>query len=141
VDAVLCPNSPHKIDDFLHLDYCGAPWAAQWYGDSGGNGGLSLRSQDHMVRCTRAWRGYGKEAPFWDGNSEDNYFTECVAHAEERNEGRICHRPEAQTFAVETIYYPTPFAIHKAWAYLPGGQTDALKRWCPEMEDARKPLN
>lgn len=132
VDATLCPNSPKKIEDFLGFDYCGAPWRDPWYGDAGGNGGLSLRGRDATLKCARDWNGFGA--------NEDGYFTECVAHAEERGERKICRREVAKTFSVETIYYPTPWGVHNAWRYLSQEDTRALQQWCPEIADAQLPL-
>jgi hypothetical protein len=72
---------------------------------AGGNGGLSIRNHAAMVKCARDW--YQKQRYY----SEDNYFTDCVMEAERLGTRRVCRRPDAETFSVETIYYPTPWYV------------------------------
>lgn len=38
--------------------------------------------------------------------------------------------PVAKTFSVETIYYPTPFGLHKVWAWQNVTMVDLLHRLC-----------
>jgi hypothetical protein len=69
-DAVLLSNSTVKLTDYAHFDYVGAPWSTtnilgqqlknvilggSWHGPdrSGGNGGLSLRNRQTMIRLTQ----------------------------------------------------------------------------------------
>lgn len=62
MDAVLCPSN-YSINDFVHYHYVGAPWPQQVPRRDratisglqtplyGGNGGLSIRSKEHMLLC------------------------------------------------------------------------------------------
>jgi hypothetical protein len=45
----------------------------------------------------------------------------------------------AQTFSVETVFYPTPFGIHKFWEHMPPNMTEWLYEFCPEARVAAAP--
>jgi len=108
-DSYLLENSSHKIDEFLDFDYVGAPWK-HLRNLRGGNGGLSLRRKSAMIDAAQHFSGRASRQP------EDVRICRFLAKFPE-----MYHLPApevAQTFSVESIYYPKPFGIHKAYARL-----------------------
>jgi len=108
-DTLMCRRG---IEDYLQYDYVGAPWRKSLALSDKirvGNGGLSLRSKQTMIDMIRLGR--PKVIP-----SEDSYFSiHLHLHQEDYN---LPDLKTANTFAVETMYYPTPLGIHKPWLYL-----------------------
>ena len=73
-DAILCPQSPYRIEDFMRFDYIGSAWGrcVQWGGLScdGGNGGFSLRDWGRSVECLERFPPNG----VWP-SAEDKFFS------------------------------------------------------------------
>jgi len=123
-DSILCSRSHRNIDDFFGWDYIGAPWP---WSELGGNGGLSLRSREAMLRVTRKYGdALGVNA---DNHPEDIWF---VNHL--RKEGKLPPKSIATTFSKETIFEDTldNFGFH---SYYPGGQPRFFE-YCPEFKMA-----
>lgn len=98
-----------RIDDaFFEYDYVGAAW--DWYPCGSrrnvGNGGLSLRSVDEMIRVSRL-RAY---SPAEDG-AEDIFFSKHVRS--------VAPQDIAKQFSVETQFCSNPCGMHKPYHYLP----------------------
>jgi hypothetical protein len=100
-------------------DYVGAPWVlnAVWGApDLGGNGGFSLRRLSTMlaaIRSPKMVKEVGEYSELFFGN-EDLTLVELLR---QRN-ATFPAREVAKRFSVETVFYPTPCAFHKPWAYL-----------------------
>lgn len=118
-DSVLFPNSPFDISYFLGYDYVGAPW--KWNKKHpGGNGGLSLRKIQTMIDILTTYP-YNNNAC-----NEDVY---------------ICRLPitcapfeMCQKFSVESVFYPTPFGVHKPWLYLSVSEYVPLYKYAPTIK-------
>jgi len=99
-DSIIFCTNKHKINQFLHYDYVGAPWK-----DGVGNGGLSLRRKSKMLSIIDSFP-YNKEP-------EDLFFA--------------CRDPtvytpsieKAKEFSVEHLYHPASFGSHQAWIFHP----------------------
>jgi len=95
------------IEEFLEWDYVGAPWRFQQHG---GNGGLSLRSKEAMIKVIKAhpWRGM-----LLDGN-EDLYFCNRM-----KEMGlNMAPREVCSKFSVETIFTLGSLGYHAMDKYL-----------------------
>jgi len=92
---------PQLLHTFLSYDYVGAPWPC---GDVG-NGGLSLRKKSKMITIT--------QTVIPCDINEDVYFSMQPLIPLDKPSFE-----EAQRFAVETVFYETPFGIHAPWKYL-----------------------
>lgn len=106
------------IDEFLEWDYVGAPWLFQ---HKGGNGGLSLRNPQIMLKCIEKYP-YNPSL----GN-EDIYFSNHI----EKVGGRLAPREICSKFSCETIFKLGTFGVHKIDAYLTQSQ-------CKEIRDYHK---
>ena len=106
-DSLICESDKHRINDFLKYDYVGAPWG--WM--PGGNGGLSLRRKSKMLEVIKKCPKFGNE----DQNSSAGCGIVTVKNPP---------KEEAMKFAIETMYSPTSFGIHKTWAHLPAHNAD-----------------
>jgi hypothetical protein len=98
------------IDEFLDLDYVGAPWMHALVGNAGcgpvGNGGLSLRKKSAMLDILANH----EHEP---GLTEDQYFSRWLYH----DGYRVPSLEAAALFSTETIYQPESLGLHKAWPY------------------------
>jgi hypothetical protein len=103
------------IDNFIHFDYCGAPWGH--FKHVGGNGGLSIRTKSKMIEVINKVK-YDIKV---HGN-EDLYFSKYV-HKFGGNVAPMC---EAMKFSVETIFYPKPIGCHAPEKYLTKEQVGIL---------------
>lgn len=95
-DSMLLKNG---IEEFLKWDYIGAPWKKPKEGCFVGNGGLSLRTRDKMIKISEKYKSdYG----MW----EDIYFSKYLY-----NDG-LADLESARKFAMEDDYYFDPMGIH-----------------------------
>jgi hypothetical protein len=100
-----------NIDDFINYDYIGSPWSKdlQWKKNIFenvhiGNGGLSLRNVDKMIKILETYPNN-----IMMRFNEDGYFSYfCV-----KEKYNIPSIEVAMKFSVETIYYENPCGIHK----------------------------
>lgn len=91
------------IERYLKYNFVGAPW--KHIRMTGGNGGLSIRDVAEMKRVCSSFK--------WDVNkhgNEDLFFCREV-----RN---VAPNDVAQSFSVETIFYPKPIGIHACDSYI-----------------------
>ncbi|MDH3376587.1 MAG: hypothetical protein OEQ39_06410 [Gammaproteobacteria bacterium] len=114
------------IDEFMHLDYIGAPWGKQFAVSPAcrvGNGGLSLRRRSAMLRIAAVANPH--HSLF---EPEDIFF--CVnmslCNAKEPGTFKLGTYEQAKRFAVEGVYDPNPLGLHKLWKYLPTEQVRQL---------------
>ena len=125
-DGLLCgPTTSQQLRAYYDYDYVGAPWR----GEAGGNGGFSLRSRSVMQRIIDRFPYRDRRATAQENFpalSEDVYFSSHVAEVG----GRLPPLEVAATFSVETVFYPTPLAVHKPWLYLPPANVTALVANC-----------
>ena len=106
-----------NIDDFLEYDYIGAPWKQEWVrGLTVGNGGLSLRNVDVMLRIIHTM-GYNRVYDLYKRNggilntggfNEDIFFSYASSFITKIPTVEI-----ARQFSVETIFYDDPCGLHK----------------------------
>ena len=105
-----------NIDDFINYDYIGAPWSKQleWKKDifsniNIGNGGLSLRNVDKMIKILETYPNN-----IMMRFNEDAYFSYfCL-----KEKYNIPSIEVAMKFSVETIYYENPCGVHKPLLYM-----------------------
>jgi hypothetical protein len=96
-DSVLLRSG---IDEFLGYDYIGAPWRKLKEGQIVGNGGLSLRTKDVMLKITQE-NGVPEEQ-IW----EDIYFMKHMKGV------GVADYETAKRFSMEDIYSPNPLGVH-----------------------------
>jgi hypothetical protein len=106
------------IEEYLKYDYIGAPWHPMFSPSPAcrvGNGGLSLRKRSAMLKVSKQCNPDVKVI-----FPEDNYFVTNMTMWNQQKPGtfRIAPLTVAKTFAVESVFYPTPFGLHKSWNYL-----------------------
>lgn len=110
IDSIMCSNSPHRITDYLHYDYIGAPWDIEsccgLRNVPVGNGGFSLRNRTKIIQLLQIiqWNEEKNSLPedVWYAMNLRRYLNASIAPVE-----------IAKTFSVESIYYPRPMAVHK----------------------------
>jgi hypothetical protein len=92
------------LEDFLEYDYVGAPWDWDNSKKLVGNGGLSLRNKEAMIKvCEENIRRPSRE-------HEDTYIAKC-------NFLKFPTVDKAKEFSVETIPYPHPKGVHQPWRH------------------------
>ena len=125
IDSIMCSNSPHRVTDYLHYDYVGAPWSdeavpaifdKQYHV---GNGGFSIRTRSKVLALLALVK-YDPNLP------EDVWY----AHNMHLVNGSIASIEVAKTFAVESIYYERPVGIHRT--ILSCAMQEKLYATCPE---------
>lgn len=122
-DSAICSNSSYKLTDFLQYDFIGAPWT------DGGccNGGFSIRSRTKILLLLDSDRG---RFPLHQIN-EDGWFSQSLPHFG----GVIAPVSVAKTFAMESIYHPRAFAVHKSRDARPAKED--VMQVCAECPEAR----
>eukprot|EP00668_Euglena_longa_P014079 GGOE01018049.1.p1 GENE.GGOE01018049.1~~GGOE01018049.1.p1 ORF type:complete len:255 (+),score=69.38 GGOE01018049.1:67-831(+) len=125
-DSAVCSLSPYSWADFLdpRWDFIGPPFRLQWKSKHQ-NGGFSLRRKSKMILALQKL----SRTAAGDLN-EDRFFS---LYAAKQGIVRPAPLKVARKFAVETLFYASPFAIHKAWAYQSAKQLSELRRCCPEL--------
>jgi hypothetical protein len=88
------------IDEFLGFDYVGAPWRKPKEGQIVGNGGLSLRTKEIMLKITQE-NGIPEEQ-IW----EDIYFMKHMKGV------GVADYETAKRFSMEDVYSPNPLGVH-----------------------------
>ena len=124
-DGLLCgPTTSQQLRAYDAYDYVGAPWR----GGAGGNGGFSLRSRSVMQRVVDRfpYRDRAAARENFPALAEDVYFSSHVADVG----GRLPPLDVAATFSVETVFFPSPLAVHKPWLHLPPANLSALVSSC-----------
>lgn len=96
----------HGIEEFLQWDYIGAPWTFQ---HKGGNGGLSIRTPEVMLRVIQAVK-YDESKH----GHEDCYFSNQI----ESVGGNLAPREECLRFSCEAIYQLGTVGCHAIEKYL-----------------------
>jgi len=109
---------PTQLQEFLSYDYVGAPWKN---GDVG-NGGLSLRKRSKMLIISSTVNHFNI--------NEDVYFSMQPVISLKKPTFQ-----EAKRFAVETVFYPSPFGIHAPWKHLTPGQMEQLTKKYPAIQE------
>ena len=79
-----------RIEEFLEWEYVGAPWSFQ---HDGGNGGLSLRSRDAMIKVI-------ENVPYDGTMNEDIYF----CHGLKELGLNLAPREVCEKFSVESVF-------------------------------------
>jgi len=109
----------------LDYDYVGAPWSLPSDLETKiGNGGLSIRKKNKMLEIIKS---KGKETC-----DEDIYFS---CNIDENIRYNVPHYTEAKMFSVETMFYSSPFGIHKCWKYLKPELLYILINEYPEIQE------
>jgi len=87
------------VDDFLKYDYIGAPWSKPKENTFIGNGGLSLRTKDVMLKISKNHKDY---EPRW----EDIFFVKWLG------EHNLPDIETAMKFSTEILFHPNSFGLH-----------------------------
>jgi len=103
-DSILCKGKGGILKEFMNYDYVGAPWRDR---EIVGNGGLSLRRKSKMIqiadKCEKL------------NHMEDGFF----AYGCDGAKPVTPNFEQAKRFAIESVYHPESFGIHKPWHHLP----------------------
>ncbi len=117
-ESILCHSG---VGPFLEYDFVGAPWAensiSPWC--RYGSGGLSLRRKDAMITVCRECN-----TNPWMIGPEDVFYS--IVMRLEGDKYRLPTDDLARRFAVEQVYYPEPFALHRAWEYITADKLQGL---------------
>ena len=123
-DAILCPQSPHRLADFVGFDYVGATWGRRrpvGLTIDGGNGGLSLRD---WTLCTQAIERF--DPARWPGG-EDGYFAFHV----DLMGGRVATAADCARFATQSRFSAPSFGAHQI-SLLSAHERARFLDYCPE---------
>ena len=98
------------LSEYLKYDFIGAPWANNH--PQGANGGLSLRNKNAILNAL--------ENVGFRYTNEDGFFTLDCGHLLNlpKTENGLDDQLIKATFSVETIFYPEPCGMHKAYEHL-----------------------
>lgn len=124
-DSIILSKDRNQILRYLQYVYVGAPWK----GGKVGNGGFSLRDKAYCLNVIRNRKDLR-------GINEDIYFSSFMYNTN----NRYTPTPTsiAQSFAIETTFHPTPFAVHNCWKYLTPMQWGQLCKSYPELVPLRQ---
>ena len=140
-DAVLCPASEYKINDFTKYDYigCGSYDGAignskeVWGSDNSKNnsfygiGGLSFRKNSFQKKCIKDYPDVNPEYP------EDVFYSNCV-----ENSPRKPKRAEdLANFCTQDAFERKSFGAHKTW-YMKQGHAEPFYKFCPAARAIKK---
>ena len=118
-DSILCKGNGHLLKDFMNYDYVGAPWRDR---QRVGNGGLSLRRKSKMIqiadKCAKLH------------NMEDGFF----AYGCDGAQPKVPEFDVAKRFAIESVYHPESFGVHKPRHHLPHMERE-LKQQCEGYDE------
>jgi hypothetical protein len=95
-DSILLRNG---IEEFLKYDYIGAPWLKPKENSYVGNGGLSLRTKDVMLKIAKE-------------HTDDNDPQEDIFFIKYLNDYNVADIKTAMKFSVEDVYFPNPLGLH-----------------------------
>ena len=124
-DSLIFKNN---IEDFYYFDYIGAPWPSNKNDNKNGvgNGGLSLRTKDIMIKIINKINidktTFNSDTLEYMKNTnsfcppEDVYFTKNM---EDFNIGILADRHIASQFSTESIVNENSFAGHAFWVCNP----------------------
>ncbi len=130
-DSIICANSNYTIDDFLHFDYIGAPYAPVF--GEGMNGGLSLRNPQLILKLLAS------PLNDFDQKWAEGKYNECVEDAwyyrklKEIGNTTIPDFDTAKEFSVEAVWNEWPFGYHapRMWHRK---RLDRIRKYCPEVD-------
>jgi len=145
-DSVLFSKSKVRLDSFFKYDYVGAPWRSLYkhyvrnaflfraldYHTSAGNGGLSLRRRETMLKVCEQFPYLS--IPY---ASEDVYFSNAMEHM---TGASVPEQSVAATFSYESILADQlPFGAHKFYpdcfsALITPSERDILLGYKPEKK-------
>jgi hypothetical protein len=142
-NSVICSNSPHKITDFLHYDYIGAPWNA--YKGQGGDGGISLRSKSIMLavidyELEKHTTNEAKQEAYKHWGQEDHFFVSRLVEMTKKKipsiqNVRISTYNESAKFAgVGGVYNLDIWAVSGTLPDIPFEARDKFQQFCPEIK-------
>lgn len=100
--------------EFEQFDYIGAPWKFQ---EHGGNGGLSWRSKEHMLKVIERYP-YNVSTEGY----EDVYFSNHI----ESVGGKLAPRSVCSQFAVESVFALGAMGVHACEKYLSSEQVKLI---------------
>jgi hypothetical protein len=118
------------IEDFLQYEYVGAPWPEQSFmREAGvmnpvGNGGLSLRNIEAMIRITH-YECEEKNALYFNNRMvipEDVYFAKFA---------KTPSVDVANRFSFEMVYDGNAIGFHKPWPYI---KADLISKYFMQLE-------
>lgn len=124
-DSLMFPFAPLQITSFFGYDWCGAPWRHHPK-HKGGNGGFSLRNVKRMQELLTK-----RPYPVKCQTPEDLYICNLPGI-------RLPERSLSMQFSVESVFYPTPLAVHKPWLFLGPKQWKALLQYAPIVKELRR---
>ena len=104
------------IEKFLQYDYVGSPMNKEWADGKGGNGGLSIRGKETMIKTL-------ENIPY-DKNrdeGEDLYFSKYVDRF-----GNLAPRHVCSRFSVEMIYELGTLGYHQIENFLSEEEIDDI---------------
>ena len=87
------------IEEFLSYDYVGAPWKKPKENSYVGNGGLSLRTKEVMLKIA-------------EEHTDDNDPQEDIFFIKYLNNYNVADIKTAMKFSVEDVYFPNPLGLH-----------------------------
>ena len=121
VDSLLSDVAKEKLADIAQYDYVGAPWNEEiqqrwdYIPVYGGNGGVCFSKRSCRLKALEsACYPRVTGAPHHQVLNEDIWFS----HAFNELGFRMPEPDVAKSFFVESVYSPSPFAVHKPWCYL-----------------------
>ena len=140
-DAVLCPASKFKIQDFMHFDYigCGSYNGAignskeVWGNDQSKNnsfygvGGLSFRKNSFQKKCIRDYPNIKPTYP------EDVFYSNCV----EKSVNKPRSATDLANFCTQDAFEAGSFGAHKTW-YMKEGHAEPFYKFCPAARAIEK---
>lgn len=140
-DAVLCPASKYKIQDFMKYDYIGCAsyhgaignskevWAKEFSKGNSfyGVGGLSFRKNSFQKQCIRDYPGVGKTYP------EDVFYSNCL----EKSPNKPAEAVTLSNFCTQDTFDRRSFGAHKTW-YMKKEHKKDFFEFCPAAREIKK---
>jgi hypothetical protein len=139
-NSVVCSNSFYSINDFIQYDYLGAPWHTKK--GVGGDGGISIRNRDHMLRALEyksslVEDGADKSKAFENWGQEDHFYVDTLLEMNRKNliKSNIAPRDATYQFAAIGNYAnETVLVASGTLPDVPFMTRDKFLQYCPELK-------
>jgi len=138
-NSVVCTNSPYRFSDFAHYDYVGAPWDS--FKGVGGEGAISIRSRDAMLRVLKY--AYSKVPPaeadkaYLKWIPDDHFFVKTMLEMNKKGLAtfKVADRNATLTFAATgSAANSRNLVVSGTLAALTNKEREVFMLTCPELK-------
>ena len=108
----------------------------QIYRNPIGNSGLSLFKKSIILKIIY---NFISESTYFNSRASDLFYSCALSELGLKQEFKLPSIDVAKTFSVESLFYGSPFGVHKPWLALSNRELKLLGENCPELNTILKP--